>query len=543
VRVSSQNTTFCSFRISLGDIQRLMIAGVVALVFSGFAATGASAQASNIYITPDAGGSGVCNSNTHAPSWFNNAANWGSNGGQIGPGTTVHLCGTFNAPAGANAYLQFQGSGRGGSPITLLFENGTVVQAPYFSGNNGAIDINGQTWITVDGGTNGVLQNTANGSGLAYQQDTALIKGMGDNFNIKNLSMLNVYVHRIGDDGGGGSRGWAFGVWGTSSNLTIGPNNTFTQCNVCAFYSFQGGEQNLIITGNHFSLANQAIELGPGNSGTKVMTNIRVDHNTYLASRNWDNAANYYHHNFFHPFTNTAGSSIVGSLLVYANNLTGDVGLHSTSMIFLENSNGGAGGTMGSWYVFNNVFNKTNTDAPGSSGIVAVMASHGFFLNNTVIDAGGTGDNGWPSFDAYGQGTGWTVQNNIFYGGAYQIIIQAPATVTANKNVYFGGIGSNPWVYHSNFANSFSTWQSACSCDGESTTANPLLNADMTIGAGSSAATLGANFSGMNINALNIDKLGTPRPSGAWSAGAIQLGGSASAQAPKPPTGLAVTVN
>jgi hypothetical protein len=454
----------------------------------------------------------------------------------------VHLCGTFNAPAGANSYLRFQGSGTSGNPITLLFENGAIVQAPYFSANNGGIDVNGQTWIVVDGGTNGILQNTAEGTGLTYQQDTALIKGMGANFTVKNLSMQNVYVHQIGDNGGGGPQGWAFAVWGQSSNLTIGPNNNFTQCNVCVFYAFQGGEQNLVITGNHFSLSNQAIELGPGNSGTKVMTNIQVDHNTYVASRNWDNAANYYHHNFFHPFTCTAGSSIVGKLLVFDNTATGDVGQHSTSMIFIENNNGGSGGTMGSWYIFNNTFNKTNTDAPGSSGIVAVMPPNGFFLNNTVVDAGGTGDYAWPSFNAYGGATGWTVQNNIFSGGAYQVVIQAPATVNANKNVYYGGAGGSPWVYHSTFANSFSTWQAACSCDSGSSISNPLLNSDLTIGAGSAASTLGANLSGMNITALDFDKVGTARPSGSWSSGAIQLG-STSAQIPKPPTGLAATVN
>ncbi|HSY33635.1 MAG TPA: hypothetical protein VLA42_16760 [Verrucomicrobiae bacterium] len=542
MRVLNRNTTICSFRISLANIHRLILEGLLALVFSGLAATGAYAQASNVYITQDGGGNGVCSSNVHNPAWFNSSANWGTSASQIGPGTIVHLCGTFNAPAGANSYLRFQGSGTSGNPITLLFENGAIVQAPYFSANNGGIDVNGQQWIVVDGGTNGILQNTAEGTGLTYQQDTALIKGMGNNFTVKNLSMLNVYVHQIGDDGGGGPQGWAFAVWGQSSNLTIGPNNTFTQCNVCAFYAFQGGEQNLVITGNNFSLSNQAIELGPGNSGTKVMTNIQVDHNTYVASRNWDNAANYYHHNFFHPFTCTAGSSIVGNLLIFDNTVTGDVGQHSTSMIFLENNNGGSGGTMGSWYIFNNTFNKTNTDAPGSSGIVAVMSANGFFLNNTVVDAGGSGNYAWPSFNAYGGATGWTVQNNIFYGGAYQIDIQAPATVNANKNVYYGGIGGSPWVYHSTFTGSFSTWQAACSCDSGSSISNPLLNSDMTISAGSAASTLGANLSSMNITALNFDKVGTARPSGSWSSGAIQLG-SASAQIPKPPTGLAATVN
>ena len=133
MRVLIQYTKICSFKISLANIQRLILAGLVALVLSGLAATGASAQASNVYITQDGGGNGVCSSNVHNPAWFNNSANWGNSSSQIGPGTTVHLCGTFNAPAGANSYLRFQGSGTSGNPITLLFETGAIVQAPYFS--------------------------------------------------------------------------------------------------------------------------------------------------------------------------------------------------------------------------------------------------------------------------------------------------------------------------------------------------------------------------------------------------------------------------
>ncbi len=44
---------------------------------------------------------------------------------------------------------------------------------------------------------------------------------------------------------------------------------------------------------------------------------------------------------------------------------------------------------------------------------------------------------------------------------------------------------------------------------------NPLLNSDMTIGAGSAASNLGSEFSGMNITALNFDKV--------WNSASIRL--------------------
>jgi hypothetical protein len=231
----NQNKTICSFKISLTKIKRAFFVGLAALILCGVGVTGASAQASNVYITQSGSGSGVCTTGVQPVSFFNNSANWGSGSGQIGPGTTVHLCGTFNAPAGADGYLQFQGSGTSGNPITLLWEKGAIVQAPYFSFNHAGLDINWKSWIVVDGGTNGILQNTAEGTGLSYQQDTALITGVGNNVTVKNLSLLNVYAHLIGDNGGGGAQGFAFALYAPSaSNLTIGPNNTFTQCNVCA---------------------------------------------------------------------------------------------------------------------------------------------------------------------------------------------------------------------------------------------------------------------------------------------------------------------
>ena len=60
-------------------------------MFHAAAAMSVSAQASDVYITPDGGGSGVCTNNTHPPSWFNSSGNWGSGAAQIGAETVVHF--------------------------------------------------------------------------------------------------------------------------------------------------------------------------------------------------------------------------------------------------------------------------------------------------------------------------------------------------------------------------------------------------------------------------------------------------------------------
>lgn len=516
---------------------RPLLINIVVLACCGFCAGNAWAQASHIYITPDGGGTGVCTSSTHPPSWFNNSGNWGSGNSQIGAGTIAHLCGTFTGSAGADSFLQFQGSGTSGHPITLLWESGAIVQAPYFSNVHGGIDINGQAWITLDGGSNGIIQNSQNGTGLAFQRASVLIAGMGNNNTIKNLAILNNYVHANGDGGGDGAHS-IHAVGG--SNLTVGPGNTFTQADVAVFFAWNGGEQNLVITGNSFSGVNQDIEMGPSNSGTRAITNVRIDHNTATNWVNWDEPGNGYHHNFFHPFT-LSGAAMLGTLQLYDNTIGGDMGNHATSQIFLENNNGGSGGTMDPWYIFNNTFDKTNNNAPSSSGIVALMSANGFFVNNVIRDAGGTGGSAYPSLHLYGGASSWTVKNNIFQGGAYMVYDESSAT-NFNNNVYYNSPSDAPWIFGATFIGSIGGWRSACGCDAASVTTNPLLNSDLTIKVGSSASSIGTNLSSLGITALDFDKQGVARPSGAWSSGANQLG-SSSAQQPNPPTGLAATVN
>ena len=68
------------------------------------------ASATNVYITQNGSPSGNCTSGVQPPAFFNNPANWGTGASQIGPGTTVLVCGSFTGAAGATE-LTFQGSG------------------------------------------------------------------------------------------------------------------------------------------------------------------------------------------------------------------------------------------------------------------------------------------------------------------------------------------------------------------------------------------------------------------------------------------------
>ena len=167
------------------------------LVCLGFVGLGlgtlAFGSAANIYITQSGSPSGNCSSGVQTPAFFNNAANWGGGAGQIGPGTIVHLCGTFTAAAGSNGYLTFQASGTSAAPVELLFESGATLTAPYWTN---AIVSNNLSNLLIDGGTNGTIIATANGTGLANQQaGTAVNISGGSGIEIRNLTISNMYIH------------------------------------------------------------------------------------------------------------------------------------------------------------------------------------------------------------------------------------------------------------------------------------------------------------------------------------------------------------
>ena len=140
----------------------------------------------DFYITQNTSGgdTGADCADAHSAAWFNTGSNWHNpkTDGKVGPGDTVHLCGTFTFPANGNPnnaadLLVIPGYGSVGSPITILFETGAIVQAPALSTNGGILChyYHGcQGYIVIDGGTNGLVQATDNGSAslnFAYHID------------------------------------------------------------------------------------------------------------------------------------------------------------------------------------------------------------------------------------------------------------------------------------------------------------------------------------------------------------------------------------
>jgi hypothetical protein len=518
----------------------------------------ARGSATNIYIAQSAAGSanGSSCANSYAYSFFNASANWGTGTSQIGPGTTVHLCGTLT-----NA-LVAQGSGSSGSPVTILFDSATSgqISMPAIP-STGAIVLSNHSYFTVNGGNVGVIQSTNNGSsaslcsGSPYTNNVmsvGIAAASSSYITVENLTIGPLYIHVCTNDD-------------STNNSVLSPPGP-----VCVSYV---GTSNLVVTGNtmhdvgwclngggnNLSFYNNVIYnmdhgVGMGLSAASgSMSGISFYNNTLYGANVWDTNDNSFHHDGFHVFAYCAnGSSYCSStyitgVYVYNNTFEGQWGNNVNAHVFFEEN-------IQSAYVFNNFFNGANMVSWG----VALLDAQGTNIssfNNTLV--GFSTANSFPSPFAV-VGAGSVAKNNVI-ASANSLIGTAnnsweSSTYTLANNIFANG-GSNSFVWCppsgsgcSFYASSqFSQWETSSGEVSSSYSSSAGLNANGTLATGSPAIAAGANLystcSGQpnpGLGALCYDATGSPRPStGAWDAGAYN---SSSSTPPAPPTQLSAVV-
>jgi hypothetical protein len=499
--------------------------------------------AADVYVAQNAtgAGSGTNCANAHAVSWFNVATNWGGGAGQIGPGTIVHLCGTFTGAPGSTM-LTMQGNGAAGSPVTVLFEAGAVLTAPYWSAGTGAIACSAKSYITIDGGSNGMIQNSDDGNnGQGNDQQTLGFEIAGcNNIVIKNLAIHNLYIQQpqhaytdcstrvdsnaISVDGG--------------SHIRIS-NNVIDHVRVgSGIGSDSVGGTDFEVDHNSFTFVEVHIAVA---SGSLPHTNFRIHDNHFgTGAYIYDNPMNCYHHEAFHGFgsgspypdqiflynnlvdgiwgTNDSGQHItagfftefVGPTVVYANNVidfsTGGVGNEPDNGFIFCKGSGTVGGT-NHCELYNNTFISQGTF--GTSFEAQLGASQMQFQNNVVVGADGpdAGGDFWavkPNNNVYYTTAAWHVPGGATNWGGWQ---------NYGGDVNGSGSGSNPGTF-------------------APVGYIPPL--------GSIVLRLGANLTSKCLiySWLCFDKNGNARPAiGPWVAGAISSGSSTSPLSPA--TGLA----
>jgi hypothetical protein len=455
---------------------------------------------SDIYIAQNASGAATGADCADALAWsaFTISSNWTS-------GNTLHICGVYNGPTGGST----PGIAALASNVTIKFETNAVMQSPdWFR----AIDPNGQTSITVDGGTNGIIQNTANGDQLANQDGESEFVYCATNcpnMTVKNLNLLNQYikVQGINPNSGGGTS-----QCGTGHNLTCpfvdteaigcaGNNCTVTGNTITNTATGVGanGGNTLIFAFNKIQNTNHGFS---GGTSSAALTGWLLHDNEIVDQAVYDDSCSpnaCYHHDPIIIITQGgAGTGVTAK--IYNNYIHGVLSQvsplsHTTGCIFYQDAAGGASAII-------TQFNNICSLAAGDTGVASTMFFGSFggivSVNNTALAAPGSGG---TCLEGMNQANN-TIENNVCQTPGNSTTLEGTGSTiiaTWDYNQYFDWTGSwvvNPGVTNPscNGFNTFSQWQSLCNFDLHgSSTLNTKLNADGSQQVGSSTIGAGKN--------------------------------------------------
>lgn len=428
----------------------------------------------------------------------------------------IHECGSITSSITA------LGSGSSGHPITVVFESGAIMTSSAWP-SSGAINLDNQSFITVDGGSNGVIQNTGNSSTGTHVNSVGIHMQPCSNCEVKNLTCSNLYVHSSFTD---------TSVDQTNVNCVVvqGSNwvidhNTMHDCGWCIKLNYTNDTGDVINNNNIYNM-----DHGVSCAGAAFTLTLLIIHDNHMHDMsNWDTMTDAYHHDGIHCFNGSGGK--IQTIQIYNNNFDGNQGnCCVTSWVFLEDNGSGTpwSDNTGTAIIYNNVF-IGSLDIP--NGQLNIGRGTGHQVLDNTIDVIGTKNNGGclRMRNSGGSGLTVTLENNVYQGcGQVFSIDSATSTITSDYNGYGNVSGGNElfnWTGHTNGnANSVAAWQTQCSCDSHAvgTLATTIsLAANGRQNAGASIIGVGLNLTGAQT-AINSDILGDARPAPAtpWDIGA-----------------------
>jgi len=545
--------TSSSYKLVSGDVGHRVRVAVTASNAGGSTKASSAASAtvvvasvgsgSQIYVAQNGAGSqsgeGSC-SNAHPLSWLNRESDWGSGAGKVAPGTTVDLCGTFTEP------VETKGSGSSGKPVTILFTAGAkIAKGGAGCPGSGCLNIaNESAYITIDGGSDGVIENTDSGTGKESPSTTTGILANGcKHCAIENLEIANLYVAKKGDEKDNteirgifireGSpeyvtvshdvfhdMGWAVNIEASESTSHIYvEHDTFYHLThgFTPTAAFNGGNIGPVVFAHNHWYGNLNWEDGNPSNGTGPDTNHSDGVHCYSA----DGRGYTPHYN---------------GLYIYDNYVEME-GEDNTAPIFLEGGSGDgstpcADKTSNIW-VYDNVFSSTDTEL--GDGLLGAYSGEPHIYNNTLIGSG--------------RGQCEVINDHVAAEMRFKdnVVTSCPMLIEAEKErLAANGMEYNLWANAGSSNEAFIClnpdehhydlvellgWES-CVGDAHSiTTSNAKLDLQETVGAqgkpeaGSPALDAGANLTSLCPStpeeALCKNINGEARPStGAWDIGA-----------------------
>ncbi len=430
-----------------------------------------------VYVADNSSGDGSGSSPSNRRSVASINAGW-----NIKAGDTLSLGGTIQNTLGVF------GSGTSDSPITLLFET----DAKMARANGRLIYMNNVNYIVIDGGANGILENTATGTGMAYSNAAGFIDASGaGNLTFKNLHLQNQYVHTSITDANPDIAA-AGGIYANG----LGGDNYFisdTFSNVGWCLEILASPKSMTVSNCFFINYDHGVV--PGG------TNIAIINNHFDSTANWDTTANVYHHDPIHYF----GAQNTASFVIAGNLFTGNLGRNNTAMIYLESGPPNV-------LMYNNVFLQYPSNYL-NNGMVQCYGDNSRIYNNTFAGSGVANSSGLTT-----GGRGTIVQNNLF--NSLTTFVYVPSVVPVfNNNVYanWASGGNSPWATNGASYGSLAAWQGSVGDAKSVYTTAAVINANGTLISSSVALGAGANLSGI----FTTDIKGLTRTA-KWDAGAYQ---------------------
>jgi hypothetical protein len=490
-------------------------------------------NAATVYVSQSGGafsGGSACNGQTAVSvATFNSSQT---------AGNIYILCGTITSQ------LTVVNSGTSGNVITLRFDTGANLTSTAW-GTTGAINLSSQSFILIDGGTicgyvnnvdvtcNGTITNTANGTsgdtgctnGSCNQQinSIGIYGNVVHDIEVKNLNITNIYVRTSNSsDTTSGSSSAAVYFPQAGNNMSVHNNITSHAHSLIQMYT------NSTVTGWTI-YQNRTYEatwhISPTtNANSSSITGMLIYQNDIDSADRWQDPPDAFHHDGIFPYNAGGSGKVITNTQIYGNYFHGNWMSNTTAFIYLSND---PGDTYSNTYVFNNVFDGTGTVALADAPLyMGAATSNVYVYNNSFLGSSGT--TGGTAVMTVTSTTGLSLQNNIIQN--FQGALYAPTSTTLgtwSNNTYYNVTGTgvcNAWDLNGSCPNTLAAWQTACSCDSASQTANPNLNVNYVPNTGSAVISAGANLTSVGIAALNSDKNGRARPSGvtAWDAGANQ---------------------
>jgi hypothetical protein len=349
----------------------------LALVITASAAT----TSNTIYLAQNSAGagSGADCADALPVSFFNNSQNWGSGANLIGPGTTVHLCGTITTA------LTFQGNGTSGNPVVLDGTGATM--SAYINTGKQYWTIQNITWSTsyaTNSPTQAVIQTQGGAAYGTIQNNHIDVLNSAQVIFFQNVThdvtVLNNYLRVSTPSGGDG--------FDTDVLDTEGAYNIMIQGNYIAM-NVGAGDENC--GGCHDDLTQV---WGAGGSSAN-------------APYNWT-----YRYNYFVQESSPAKTN-------------------NQSLMMMEQI-----GT-GYWNVYGNVFQCLSSGSSGN-GITFDSNTGGMIANiydNTIIENAGACNN---LFNLSGAGS-YNLENNIVYNTDAGNALTGGVTFTVRGfNLWYG---------------------------------------------------------------------------------------------------------